>query len=198
MIVHTKQFLSLFSCFREIICLFALLQSRVKESEKKLLQLNWSCWSALTSLRTCFVAGALSLSVSLCQYQITQRGAVLWQRKMNWIIFVLSVVTNSNLSSFYSPVDLFLPDKMWLQWPRGYQFFHAICGGCRCEWVFRLQWPVRVSVGLQWPPEVVTLWRQFVEAYGLTAWGFNGLSSFFWAAVASRDSLACSKHGLFI
>ena len=31
-----------------------------------------------------------------------------------------------------------------------------------------------------------------------TAWGFSGLSSFFWAAVASRDSLACSKHGLFI
>ncbi len=31
-----------------------------------------------------------------------------------------------------------------------------------------------------------------------TAWGFSGLSSFFWAAVVSRDSLACSKHGLFI
>ena len=123
MIVHTKQFLSLFSYIREMICLFALLQFCVKGSEKKLLQLNWSCWSALTSLRTCFVAGALSLSVSLCQYQITQRGAVLWQRKMNWIIFVLSIVTNSNLSSFYSPVELFLPDKMWLQWPRGYQFF---------------------------------------------------------------------------
>ncbi len=83
MIVHTKQFLSLFSYIREMICLFALLQFCVKGSEKKLLQLNWSCWSALTSLRTCFVAGALSLSVSLCQYQITQRGAVLWQRKMN-------------------------------------------------------------------------------------------------------------------
>ena len=82
-IVHTKQFLSLFSYIREMICLFALLQFCVKGSEKKLLQLNWSCWSALTSLRTCFVAGALSLSVSLCQYQITQRGAVLWQRKMN-------------------------------------------------------------------------------------------------------------------
>ncbi len=39
--------------------------------------------------------------------------------------------------------------------------------------------------------------RQFVEADDLTAWGFSGLSSFFWAAVASRDSLACSKHGLF-
>ena len=37
--------------------------------------------------------------------------------------FVLSIVTNSNLSSFYSPVELFPPDKMWLQWPRGYQFF---------------------------------------------------------------------------
>ncbi len=36
-----------------------------------------------------------------------------------------------------------------------------------------------------------------LEAW-LTAWGFSGLSSFFWAAVASRDSLACSKHGLFI
>ncbi len=36
-----------------------------------------------------------------------------------------------------------------------------------------------------------------LKAY-LTAWGFSGLSSFFWAAVASRDSLACSKHGLFI
>ncbi len=33
-IVHTKQFLSLFSYFREIICLFALLQFRVKESAK--------------------------------------------------------------------------------------------------------------------------------------------------------------------
>ncbi len=32
----------------------------------------------------------------------------------------------------------------------------------------------------------------------LTAWGFSGLSSFFWAAVASRDSESCSKHGLFI
>jgi hypothetical protein len=32
----------------------------------------------------------------------------------------------------------------------------------------------------------------------LTVWGFSGLSSFCWAAVASRDSLACSKHGLFI
>jgi hypothetical protein len=52
--------------------------------------------------------------------------------------------------------------------------------------------------GLQWPPEVVTVWKQFVEADGLTAWGFNSLSSFFWAAVASRDSLARSGHGLFI
>ncbi len=47
-------------------------------------------------LRTCFFAGASSLSVSLCQYHFTQRGAVLWQRKMNWIIFVLSIVTNAN------------------------------------------------------------------------------------------------------
>ena len=83
MIVHTKQFLSLFSYIREMICLFALLQFCVKGSEKKLLQLNWSCWSALTSFMHVFLAGALSLSVSLCQYQFAQRGAVLWQRKMN-------------------------------------------------------------------------------------------------------------------
>jgi hypothetical protein len=34
-IVHTKQFLSFLSSVREIICLFALLQFRVNEFEKK-------------------------------------------------------------------------------------------------------------------------------------------------------------------
>ena len=64
--------------------------------ENFFLQLNWSCWSALTSLRTCFVAGALrSLSVTLCQYQNTQRGAV---DNRNKVISVLSIVTNLNLS----------------------------------------------------------------------------------------------------
>ena len=144
-----------------------------------------------------FLAGGSSLSVSLCQYKFTQRGAVLWQRKMNWIIFVLSIVTNSNCRRFIHLYSFFFPDKMWLQWPWGYQF-KSFYGGCRCEWVLWLLWPARVSFGLQWPLEVITLWRQFVEADDLTAWGFSGLSSFFWAAVASRDSLVCSKQGLFI
>ncbi len=149
-------------------------------------------------LRTCFFAGASSLSVSLCQYQFTQRGAVLWQRKMNWIIFVLSIVTNSNFVfvlftyiAFFSLIKCGCSGLEVISFPSFY-------GGCRCEWVFWLQWPARVSFGLQWPLEVVTLWRQFVEANDSTAWGFSGLSSFFWAAVASQDSLVCSKQGLFI
>jgi hypothetical protein len=39
-------------------------------------------------LRTCFFAGALSLSVSLCQYQFMQRGAVLTSRnELNHFFF---------------------------------------------------------------------------------------------------------------
>ncbi len=148
-------------------------------------------------LRMCFFAGASSLSVSLCQYQCTQRGAVLWQRKMNLIIFVLSIVANSSCLRFIHLYSFFSLIKVGCS---GLEVisFQSFYGGCRCEWLFRLQWPARVSFGLQWPLEVFTLWRQFVEADGLTAWGFCGLSSFVWAAVASRDSLACSKHGLFI
>ncbi len=148
-------------------------------------------------LRKCFFAGASSLSVSLCQYQYTQRGAVLWQRKMNWIIFVLSIVTTQIVNVFIHLYSFFFLMKCGCI---GLEVisFHSFYGGCRCEWVFWLQWPARVSFGLQWPLEVGTLWRQFVEADDLTAWGFSGLSSFFWAAVASRDSLVCSKQGLFI
>ena len=105
-----------FHCFpifeKLLVCL--LCYNLCKRIWKKLLQLNCSCWSVLTSLRTCFVAGALSLSVSLCQCQITHRGAVLWQRKMNWIIFVLSIVTNSNYLRFIHLYSYFLPDNMWL------------------------------------------------------------------------------------
>ncbi len=76
----------------------------VKESEKnfyKIIALVGLHWLLFTHL---FLAGASSLSVSLCQYHFTQRGAVLRQRKMNWIIFVLSIVTNSNFVFVYSPV----------------------------------------------------------------------------------------------
>jgi hypothetical protein len=198
-IVHTKQFLRCFPIFEKLF-VYLLCCNLCKRIWKKnfydligLVGLHW-----LLFLRTCFVAGAFSLSVSLCQYQSTQRGAVLWQRKMNWIIFfVLSIVTNSTCLRFIHLYSFFSLIKCGCS---GLEVisFHLFYGGCRCEWVFWLQWPARVSFGLQWPLEVITLWRQFVEADDLTAWGFSGLSRFFWAAVASRDSLVCSKQGLFI
>ena len=145
-----------FHCFPIFEKLFVYLLSAlcVKESEKKLLRHNWSCWSALTSFTHVFLAGASSLSVSLCQYQFTQRGAVLWQRKMNWIIFVLSIVTNSNYLRFIHLYSYFLPDNMWLAVASRLSVFKSFYGGCRCEWLFRLQWPARVCFGLQWPLEV--------------------------------------------
>ena len=114
-----------------------------------------------------FLAGASSLSVSLCQYQFTQRGAVLWQHKMNWIIFVLSILpTQSCLRFLFTCIAFFSLIECGFS---GLEVisFKSFYGGCRCEWLFRLQWPARVSFGLQWPLEVFTLWRLFVETESL-------------------------------
>ncbi len=197
MIVHTKQFLSFYSYFREIICLFALLQFCVKEFEKKLLQLNWSCWSALTSFYARVSLQVHQVSVSHCVSTNLCRG-VQFFGNVNWIesflfcqLLPTQIVFVIHLYSFFSLIKCGCSGLKVIS-------FQSFYGGCRCEWLFRLQWPAGVSFGLQWPLEVITLWRQFVEADGLTAWGFSGLSRFVWAAVASRDNLACSIHGLFI
>jgi hypothetical protein len=142
-------------------------------------------------------AGASSLSVSLCQYQFTQRGEGLGNAKWIESFLFCQLLPTQICLRFIHLYSLFCLIKCGCS---GLEVisFHSFYGGCRCEWLFRLQWPTRVSFGLRWPLEVITLWSQFVEADGLTAWGFSGLSSFCWAAVASRDSLACSKHRLFI
>ena len=103
-IVHTKQFLSLFSYIREITCLFALLQFCVKESEKKLLQLNWSCWSALTSFTHVFrsrCSKSQCFTVSVPNYA-EGCSSVATQNELNHFCFVNCY--QLKLSSFYSPV----------------------------------------------------------------------------------------------
>ena len=129
----------------------------VKESEK-LLQLNWSCWSVLTSfLRTCFLQ-VLQVSVSHCVSTNLRRGvqffgSVKWiesflfcQLLPTQIIFVLFTCI-----AFFSLIKCGFGGLEVIS-------FKSFYGGCRCEWLFRLLWPARVCFGLQWPLEIFTLW----------------------------------------
>ncbi len=173
MIVHTKQFLSLFSYFREIICLFALLQSRVKESEKKLLQLNWSCWFALTSFDARVSLQVHQFSVFHC-VSTNLRGGVQFCGNAKWIesfLFCQLFPTQICLRfiHLYSFFSLIRCGCIGLE----VNSFHLVCGGCKCEWLFRLQWPSRVSFGLQWPLEVVTFRRQICWGWWLDCLGLQ-------------------------
>ena len=138
-----------------------------KRIRKRLLQLNWSCWSALTSFTHVFLAGASSLSVSLCQYQFTQRGAVLWQRKMNWIIFVLSIVTNSNYLRFIHLYSYFLPDNMWLAVASRLSVLSHFMEAVGVSDYLGCNGLLEFVLGCSGLSRCFSLWSKFVEAEGL-------------------------------
>ncbi len=147
MIVHTKQFLSLFSYFREIICICSAAIC-VKESEKKnfydligLVGLRWLL------LRTCFLQ-VPQVSVSHCVSTNLRRG-VQFFGNVKWIesfllcqLFPTQIVyvLFTYIAFFFSLIKCGCSGLEVISFPSFY-------GGCRCEWVFWLQWPARVSLG---------------------------------------------------
>ena len=150
-------------------------------------------------LRTCLLQ-VHQVSVSHCVSTNLRRGVqVFGNVKMNWIIFVLSIVTNSNYLRFIHLYSYFLPDNMWLAVASGLSVLSHFMEAVGVSDWFGCSGLLECVLGCSGLSRLlhseVNLLR--LRAW-LTAWGFSGLSSFFWAAVASRDSLACSKHGLFI